>query len=69
MDNFLIIEVMVLVGAIPLTFGINTNPALVQVISGQTIDEIKISNSITYESSVLILLNGFFGKGFMQQYT
>ena len=58
---FLIIEVMVLVGAIPHTFGINTDPALVQVISGQTIDEIKISNPITYESSVLILLiKGFF---------
>ena len=53
---FLIIGVMVLVGAIPHTFGINTEPALVQVISGQTIDEIKISNPITNESSVLILL-------------
>jgi len=49
---FLIIGVMVLVGAIPHTFGINTDPALVQVISGQTIDEIRISNPITYESSV-----------------
>jgi len=67
---YLIIGVMLLVGAIPLTFGINTDPALVQVISGQTIDEIKISNSITYESSVLILLiKGFFGKVFTQQYT
>ena len=44
---FLIIGVMVLVGAIPITFGINTDPALVQVISGQTIDEIKIPNLIT----------------------
>ena len=58
---------MVLVGAILHTFGINTDPALVQVISGQTIDEIKISNPITYESSVLILLiKGFFGRGFRQ---
>lgn len=67
---FLIIGVMVLVGAIPHTFGINTDPALVQVISDQTIDEIKISNSITYESSVLLLLiKGFFGRGFTQHYT
>ena len=52
---------MVLVGAIPHIFGINTDPALVQVIGGQTIDEIKVSNSITYESSILILLiKGFF---------
>ena len=41
---FLIIGVMVLIGAIPHTFGINTDPALDQVISGQTIDEIKIPN-------------------------
>ena len=47
---------MVLVGAISHTSGIDTNPALVQVISGQSIDEIKISNLITYESSVLLLL-------------
>ena len=44
---FLIIGVMVLVGAIPHTFGINTDPALDQVISGKTTDEIKIPNSIT----------------------
>ncbi len=45
---FIIIGVMVLVGAIPHTFGINTDPALVQVISGQTIDEIKIPLGIYY---------------------
>ena len=67
---FLIIGVMVLVGAIPHKFGINTDPALVQVISGQTIDEIKISNSITYKSSVLtLLIKGCFGRGFKQHYT
>ncbi len=67
---FIIIGVMVLVGAIPHTFGINTDPALVQVISGQTIDEIKISNSITYESSVLILLiKGFYGMVFLHKLT
>ncbi|MDP1802425.1 MAG: hypothetical protein Q8L81_13790 [Bacteroidota bacterium] len=45
---FLIIGVVVLVGAIPHTFGINMAPELVQVFSGQTIDEIKISNPINY---------------------
>lgn len=55
---------MVLVGVIPHTFGINTDPALLQVISGQAIDEIKPSNPITYESSVLILLiKGFCVEG------
>ena len=58
---------MVLIGAIPHTFDINTNPALVQFISSQTIDEIKISYPITYESSVLILLiKVFFGRGVTQ---
>jgi len=48
----LIIGVMVLVGAIPHAFGINTNPSLVQAINDQTIDAIKISNLIMYKSSV-----------------
>ena len=61
---------MVLVGAIPHTFGINTDHALVQVISGQTIDEIKILNPITYESSVSILLiKGFFLEGALRSST
>jgi hypothetical protein len=65
----LIIGVMVLVDAIPHTFGINTDPALVQVIGGQAIYETKISNAIRYGSSVLILLiKVFFGRGFTQQY-
>ena len=42
-----IIGVMVLVGAIPHNFGINTDLALVQFISGQTVEVIKISNTIT----------------------
>jgi hypothetical protein len=45
---FLIIGVLVLIGAIPHTFGINTDPALVHAISGQTIDEIKISNPMLF---------------------
>lgn len=38
---------MVLINTIPHRFRINMDPALVQVISNQTIDEIKISNPIT----------------------
>lgn len=45
---FLIIGVIVLVGAIPHTFGINTDPTLVQTISGKTIDEIKVSNPMFF---------------------
>ncbi len=39
---------MVLIGAIPHTFGINTNSALVQVISGQTINEMKIMKAVIF---------------------
>ena len=59
---FIIIGFIFLLAAISYTFDINTAPTLVQVISGQTIDEIKISNPIIYESSVLILLI----KGFLE---
>lgn len=37
---------MVLVEANPDTFDIHTEPVLIQVIRGQTIDEIEISNRI-----------------------
>ena len=40
---FLIIGLMVLAGAIPHSLGFNTDPTLVQSISGQTINELKIS--------------------------
>jgi len=40
---FVVIGVMILAGAIPHSLGINTDPKLVQSISGQTIDELKIS--------------------------
>lgn len=46
---FLIIGVLILIAAIPHTLGINTDPALVQAISGQTIDEIKISNPMLFD--------------------
>jgi hypothetical protein len=55
---FFIIGVMVLVGAIPHTFGINTDPTLVQSISGQTIDELRISNPMLFN-----LYNFYFRGG------
>ena len=55
---FLIIGVMVLAGAIPHTLGINTDPTLVQAISGKTIDELKISNPMFFN-----LYNFYFRGG------
>ena len=40
---FLVIGILVFVGAIPHALGFNTDPALVQTISGKTIDELKAS--------------------------
>lgn len=45
---FLLIGVMVLAGAFPHAFGFNTDPTLVQTISGQTIDELKVSNPMFF---------------------
>lgn len=50
-------------GAIPHRFEINADPALGLVISGQIVDEVRIPNPITYESSVLILLQRIYWKG------
>ena len=55
---FLIISIMVLAGAIPHTLGVNTDPALVQTISGKTIDELKISNPMFFN-----LYNFYFRGG------
>lgn len=55
---FLIIGAMVLAGAIPHTLGINTDPKLVQTISGQTIDELKISSPMFFK-----LYNFYFSGG------
>ena len=55
---FLLIGVMVLVGGIPHAFGLNTDPTLVQTISGQTIDSIKISNPMFFN-----LYNYYFSGG------
>lgn len=55
---FLIIGVMVLVGGFPHALGFNTDPTLVQTISGQTIDELKISNPMFFN-----LYNFYFSGG------
>jgi hypothetical protein len=55
---FLVIGVMVLLGAVPHTFGINTDPTLVQTISGQTIEELKNSNPMFFN-----LYNFYFSGG------
>jgi len=54
---FLAIGTLVLVGAIPHSLGFNTDPTLVQTISGQTIDEIKSS------SPMLFNLYNFYFRG------
>ena len=55
---FLIIGSIVLVGAIPHTLGINTDPNLVLTISGKTIDELTISNPLFFN-----LYNFYFRGG------
>lgn len=56
--TFLVIGAIVLVGAIPHTLGLNTDPILVQTISGKTIDELKISNPMFFN-----LYNFYFSGG------
>ena len=55
---FLIIGVVVAAAGLPHAFGVNTDPTLVQTISGQTIDELKISNPMFYD-----LYNFYFSGG------
>jgi len=55
---FPVIGVMVLAGAIPHAFGFNTDPTLVQAISGKTIDELKVLNP-----SFFNLYNFYFSGG------
>ena len=45
---FLIIGVIVLAGGIPHMLGINTDPALVEKISGETINELKSSSPMFF---------------------
>ena len=55
---FLIIGIFILVGAIPHAVGFNTDPALVQTISGKTIDELRSSSS-----GIFNLYNFYFRGG------
>lgn len=55
---FLVIGVLVLAGAIPHMLGFNTDPALVETISGQTIDELKLSSPMFFN-----LYNFYFSSG------
>jgi hypothetical protein len=55
---FLIIGVFVVAGGLPHALGFNTDPTLVQTISGKTIDELKISNPMFFN-----LYNFFFRGG------
>lgn len=55
---FLVIGVMVLIAGTPHMLGINTDPALVEAISGQTIDELKLSNPMFFN-----LYNFYFRGG------
>jgi hypothetical protein len=54
---FFVIGVLVLTGAIPHTLGFNTDPVLVQSISGQTINNLKVS------SPMLFNLYNFYFRG------
>lgn len=55
---FLIIGIMVVAGGLPHTLGFNTDPTLVQTISGITIDEIRTSNPMFFN-----LYNFYFRGG------
>ncbi|MBI2415787.1 MAG: hypothetical protein HYV33_03945 [Candidatus Kerfeldbacteria bacterium] len=55
---FLVIGLMVLVGGMPHMLGVNTDPALVETISGQTIDELKSSSPMFFD-----LYNFYFSGG------
>lgn len=55
---FLIIGALVIVGAIPHALGFNTDPTLVQTISGKTIDELKASSPMVFN-----LYNFYFRGG------
>lgn len=55
---FLVIGILTLVGAIPHALGFNTDPTLVQTISGKTIDELKTSSPMIFN-----LYNFYFRGG------
>jgi hypothetical protein len=45
---FLLIGIAILAGAIPHSLGFNTDPVLVETISGITIDDLKVSNPMFF---------------------
>ena len=55
---FLIIGVIVIAGGLPHSLGFNTDPTLVQTISGTTIDELKVLNPMFFN-----LYNFYFSGG------
>lgn len=55
---FLIIGVMVVAGGLPHALGFNTDPTLVQTISGTTIDGLRVSNPMFFN-----LYNFYFSGG------
>jgi len=55
---FLAIGILVLVGGIPHALGFNTDPTLVQTISGKTIEELKASSPMVFN-----LYNFYFRGG------
>lgn len=55
---FFVIGIMVVAGGLPHAFGFNTDPELVHTISGQTIDELKVSNPMFFN-----LYNFYFSGG------
>jgi hypothetical protein len=55
---FLVVGILTLVGAIPHALGFNTDPTLVQTISGKTIDALKASSPMVFN-----LYNFYFRGG------
>ncbi|KKQ30062.1 MAG: hypothetical protein US68_C0012G0002 [Candidatus Shapirobacteria bacterium GW2011_GWE1_38_10] len=55
---FLVIGILFIVGGIPHALGLNTDPTLVQTISGKTIDELKASSPMVFN-----LYNFYFRGG------
>lgn len=55
---FLVIGLIVIAGGVPHFFGINTDPKLVETISGETIDELKESSPMFFD-----LYNFYFSGG------
>jgi len=55
---FVLIGIMIIAGGIPHMLGVNTDPALVEAISGETIEGLKLSSPMHYN-----LYNFYFQSG------